>query len=134
MSRPLRAYSAGDWARIAEALLLHLVVGAGLRIVPFARIRATVDRWFRAADAAPVSANDIAWAVNATGRRFPGTTCLSAAIVAYAMLRRRGRDPQLRIGVRHSRDRTLDAHAWVECGGRVVIGELPEMAGYATLA
>jgi hypothetical protein len=52
--------------------------------------------------------------------------------VAYTMLRRRGHDPSLRIGVRRGGSE-LEAHAWIECSGAVVFGEVPEITGYAAL-
>jgi altronate dehydratase len=27
----------------------------------------------------------------------------------------------------------VEAHAWIECGGAVVFGEVPEITGYAAL-
>jgi hypothetical protein len=49
-------------------------------------------------------------------------------------LRRRGHEPLLRIGVRQSDHSLLEAHAWVECDGHIVMGEVPQIAGYAILA
>lgn len=51
------------------------------------------------------------------GRRGPlNTTCLRQALAVQWWLRRRGLDPQLRIGARKVGD-SLDAHAWVELDG-----------------
>ena len=78
----------------------------------------------------------IAWAVTAVARRLPGRiTCLSEAIAAHTMLRHRGFRPELHFGVReHSHSsQPLDAHAWVECGGKIVVGELENLADYAVL-
>jgi hypothetical protein len=63
------------------------------------------------------------WAVDVVGwRLFPRNPCLTQAIAVQRLLRRRGYPAELRIGVRKGEDASLDAHAWVESGGEVVIG------------
>jgi hypothetical protein len=42
-------------------------------------------------------------------------TCLPQSLVAWALLRRQGLDPKLRIGAR-KRAGVLEAHAWIELG------------------
>jgi hypothetical protein len=50
------------------------------------------------------------------------SVCLPRAIAAQLMLRRRGIHSRSCLGVRHH-DRKLIAHAWVEVGARVMVGE-----------
>ena len=58
--------------------------------------------------------------VNAAARRVPyDATCLRRSLVLWWLLRRRGIDSRLRIGVRKEADGIL-AHAWVECQERVL--------------
>jgi len=64
----------------------------------------------------------IAWAVAAAARYVPGATCLVQALAARSMLRRGGYDSELHIGVAKGPDRSFGAHAWLRCGGRVVLG------------
>lgn len=46
---------------------------------------------------------------------YPGRAlCLEQSLVLYLLLRRRGADVQLRLGVQPY---PFNAHAWVECGG-----------------
>ena len=72
-------------------------------------------------------------AVASVARRLPAMTCLVQAVAAQAMLRRRGFESTVRYGVRSGGNgRALDSHAWLVCGGRVVVGEA-EMSNYATL-
>ena len=52
-----------------------------------------------------------------------GATCLPQAVVAWTLLRRRGIDAVLRIGIRRRHGR-MDAHAWVECGGTSIEGRI----------
>jgi len=64
-----------------------------------------------------------AWAARAVGRRFlPERPCLTQALVLQYLLLRRGDDStELHIGVTKT-DEELQAHAWVERSGRVLIG------------
>ncbi len=64
----------------------------------------------------------------------PRATCLPQALAAEALLRRAGHPADLRIGVAKTGPGRLLAHAWVECRGRVIVGDLPErLADYAPL-
>ena len=81
-----------------------------------------------------IAIDSVAWAVKAAGRRVPGTTCLAEALVAHSMLLHRGHAPTLRLGVRQSKRPPLDAHAWVECDGIVVVGTSDTLSEYALLA
>lgn len=68
------------------------------------------------------SSEEICRAVDVTARFVPGATCLVKAQAACAMLNRFGYAAKIKIGVaKESFD--LKAHAWVECDGRVVLGE-----------
>jgi hypothetical protein len=58
--------------------------------------------------------------VDAAARRGPySATCLPRSLTLWWLLRRRGIDSYLRIGVRKEADR-LEAHAWVELRGLVL--------------
>jgi hypothetical protein len=65
----------------------------------------------------------------------PGRTCLNDALAADVMLCRRGYGSLLRLGVKKGRDPAgpLEAHAWVECDGAIVTGELATMDEYKLL-
>lgn len=75
---------------------------------------------------------EIGRAVERAATVVPGATCLVQALAAEWLLRREGWDPTVRIGVaRHGNG--VAAHAWVECGGEIVLGG-EEAAAYAALA
>ncbi|HEY5959576.1 MAG TPA: lasso peptide biosynthesis B2 protein [Polyangiaceae bacterium] len=77
---------------------------------------------------------DIVWAVEGVSRTFPERfTCLSRAVAVAYMLSRRGHACHLRIGVLPSVDGQLDAHAWVEHSGNVIVGRLPNLELYVEL-
>jgi hypothetical protein len=64
----------------------------------------------------------IAWAVRAAARYVPTANCLPQAIVAKQLLEEQGFAPVLRLGVQAPDELGLKAHAWVETGGRTVVG------------
>lgn len=64
----------------------------------------------------------IGWAVATAARRIPAATCLTQALAAQYLLRRRGLEADLRIGVARAAGEPLEAHAWVESRGQVVVG------------
>ena len=146
--RKLLALDPSDRAVLFEALMLILALRVALRVLPFARVRRGLDAWAdlnvgaTAHDVRHVhdmlrdsfQAGRVAWAVSAIGRRARGTTCLAEALAADSMLRRYGHTPSLKIGVRRGTVISLDAHAWVEVGGAVVIGTIPMLAEYAVLS
>ncbi|MSR22793.1 MAG: lasso peptide biosynthesis B2 protein [Gemmatimonadetes bacterium] len=57
-------------------------------------------------------------------RVVPGATCLVQALAAEWPIRRGGAAASLRFGVAKG-DGGLDAHAWLESGGRVLLGGDP---------
>ena len=69
------------------------------------------------------SEEQIAWAVRAAARYVPTANCLPQAIVAKQLLEEQGFAPVLRLGVQAPDELGLQAHAWVETGGRTVVGE-----------
>lgn len=130
----LRALAPAERRLLVEAFSLIVAVRAGLRLLPFTTVRRCVSRWAALRARAGCEPGKIAWAVGAVGSRIPGTTCLVEALAADSMLRRRGHASALKVGVRRGAALSIDAHAWVECSGTVVIGTTPELAEYAVLS
>jgi hypothetical protein len=115
---------------LLKALLLLWVIRVGLWVVPFRVLR---DRLYRLSDApAEVRRDDaesgpsperIGWAVAAASRYVPRATCLVQALAGRLLLERQGHPASLRIGVARDDERgRFEAHAWLECRGRVVLG------------
>jgi hypothetical protein len=73
----------------------------------------------------------IGWAVCVASRFVPRATCLVRALAAHRLLAAHGHDSELRIGVAKGGAAGFAAHAWVECGGAVVVGRTD--AEYAVL-
>lgn len=130
--RAFRSLTADRRLLIAEAMALTGLIWVGLRVVSFANLRRMLDTCSRRVlRGSPTPPTAIGWAVHAATRRFPvKRTCLVEALAADVMLRRRRHESALRLGVRKTDDRRLDGHAWVECKGIIVVGDLENLAEY----
>ncbi len=121
-----RSWRALPWrerVRLLHLALLLALVQACLKVAGYARTR----RWCEQLGDAPqrriATAPDIADArrlaelTDIAGRHgLVRATCLRQALVVTTLLRRRGFDAQLRIGVQRDGE-PFAAHAWVEVGG-----------------
>ncbi|HEX9631371.1 MAG TPA: lasso peptide biosynthesis B2 protein [Gemmatimonadales bacterium] len=114
-------------------LLLHATawlafVRLGLWLVPVRLLRRLAGRLAprRAARRSAVRPpkERIVWAVSTASRVVPRATCLTQALATQALLDRYGYTTQLRIGVAKSDTGALEAHAWVECDGQILVGNL----------
>jgi len=65
---------------------------------------------------------ELAWAIHRAARLSPGSTCLVRALALHVMLARRGLASVLRIGAARAQDGDMEAHAWVEHAGQVLLG------------
>jgi hypothetical protein len=79
-------------------------------------------------------ARELAWAVRAASRWVPGATCLTQSLALQFLLTQIGRRCVLRIGVARTFPRALTAHAWVDCGGEVLLDQPVDVRAYAVLA
>jgi len=116
-----------NWWMLLRAAGLTGLVWAGLSAAPLGRMTRVLRRTAAALPSLgrPSSTyrRRAAWAAHAVGRRLlPERPCLTQALVLQYLLLRRGDDaPELHIGVAKGED-GLQAHAWVERNGRVLIG------------
>ena len=112
----------GDRRLIIEAGLLQAIFAVAARLLPLAR----VNRLLRAQRRVPAccrAENEevrALWAIAVTARHL-GFPCLAQALAARVLLERCGLDCRLRLGVDRA-DGRFEAHAWLERGGRVVVG------------
>jgi hypothetical protein len=119
---------ARDRALIAEAVFAVAAVKLALALVRFQRLLILLEKAsfrFRARqlDERP-AAGRIVWAIDAASGRIPlVNSCLPRALAARFLLVRWGYPAELSIGVARNNDGKLEAHAWVETLGKVVIGE-----------
>jgi hypothetical protein len=135
-ARKLVALPPDDRRLLAEAALLVGASRLGLWLLPFRLLPGLLARLARlcARRASKHMVPDrIAWAVLVVSSYVPGATCLTQALAAHALLAERGCAARLRIGVARGARGRLEAHAWVEAEGRVVIGG-PISGRYTPLA
>lgn len=121
------------YLRVAPLLVIAKLA---LYVFPFEFVRR------RLFDARPVAtpvpdANDaqqIVKAIRAVSKRLAllNVNCLPQALVAYKLLHRAGVDADLRIGVGKDADNKLTAHAWVEAGGEILMGQVAGIVDLAT--
>lgn len=122
------ALTRSDRALLLRALAPLFAMRAAMWTLTFARVRRIADAMSqpirtRAADARP-SPDRIAWAVRVASRVVPdGSNCLVRALATGIMLKRYDYPSELKIGVMKPVDGRLEAHAWLESGGIVVIGD-----------
>lgn len=113
-----------------------VAVRVGLWAVPKSLVRRSLERATTRGGEPSLDATELerlSWAVSAVSRRVPGATCLVQALATDWLLRDIGEPADLRIGVVKSGDGGVQAHAWVECQGRVVAGKIARLSRYSVL-
>jgi hypothetical protein len=125
--RTLRRLTPAKLRALVLAFVLVWAIRLGLWLLPFRTLRAAVARvrgrelplW------AQVPPEHIAQAIQIAGRLVPRATCLTKALAGHLLLRRSGYAGTLHIGVARDETEKFEAHAWLECEGRVIIGGGP---------
>ena len=120
---------------LVKTIFLLLIVRLGLWILPFyviqnflAKLKRTINDLNRIA-----LADQIIWSVEAASNYLPLTkSCLVKSIVGQILLAQYGCKSNLCIGVRRN-EKILDAHAWLEIEGEVVIGKTNLITDYVKL-
>jgi hypothetical protein len=116
-----------DRLLLIRAALLLGAIRLGLRLLPFQTLCQLLTRLSpntsMAGGIERGAPNKVAWGVVLASRYLPGRhTCLAQALATQVLLARCGCESNLRIGVAKGAAGRLQAHAWVESQGRVVIG------------
>jgi hypothetical protein len=79
--------------------------------------------------------DQIVWAVSVASRYLPGEVkCLARALATQILLHRYGYTATLCLGVAKGEKGQLEAHAWVESQGEVVIGGLSNLSSFTLLS
>jgi hypothetical protein len=110
-----------DRALLAESFFYLSVTRIGLWIVPFRRL-------CRGSSVHPVRRREperLVRAVHAASRLVPKSTCLVRAIAAERLIATYGHSSVVRIGVAKSATSEFEAHAWLECRGSIILGDMP---------
>ena len=129
----LLTISKGDFAIILRAFFILNFVRLGLFLLPFSVLQKLLDRDSYLSRSAKsrdchIAIKKIVWAVNVSSRYTPGLVkCLARALTTQTLMKSCGYSPQLQIGVVKADDGKLQAHAWIEHEGQVVIGNLSNL-------
>lgn len=112
---------------LVKAAILLWGIRLGLWLFSFQTLQRHLARVMQTSpespDADSSSPDRPAWAVRAASRYVPKATCLTQALAAQVLLGRRGHTSRLHIGVTRSMEKEFEAHAWLQCEGKVVIGD-----------
>ena len=126
----IRQVSPRERLLLAEASATMPCVHAIQQLMPFKRWRTLLERGDAVAPDGVdrPSIEQIVWSVRIASRYVPGEyKCLPNAYTAHLMLHRYGYPSQIHVGVARDPQGKVEAHAWVECEGRTVVGELDDM-------
>jgi hypothetical protein len=117
-----------EWLALFEAAFWLCISGLAIRILPFRWIAALLRRPEKAtppiAEAEQQRAIDlITWSVAAVSNNLLKVCkCLPQSLAGKMMLRRRGMEGIIYLGVMKNDQRDLAAHAWLKSGMRTLIG------------
>ncbi len=111
-----------------EAVFLMIATRLALWLRPLGSVRHAIERMSRRPASndrrETVRPSGIVRAVRQASVVVPASSCLTEALTTQIMLGRRGLRSTLRIGVRRDGE-ALEAHAWLERGGAVLVGGGP---------
>ncbi len=121
-----------QWVALGQAVAWTALVRAALTVVPWRRVAAASEqRKVRSGAPDWARARAVVWAVEAVARRvLPERPCLTQALVAQRLLRKHGVDTQLLLGAARIPGKPLQAHAWLEHEGQIVIGRIQTEVPY----
>ncbi len=108
-----------------EAVLILTATRIILKLLPYKVLRRVLfqpDRFdvFRHQKG---TQDDFIWAINKAGKyTLRENSCLALASAGNALLRLHGFPARMRLGFQKSENGEIEAHAWVEINGEVVIG------------
>ena len=106
------------------------LIRLALWLFPFKAVRHTLTavshRWI--APNHSISLAAIVWSVTMASLYTPGgAKCLVKALATQLLLNRYGYPHQLHIGVAMGETNTVEAHAWIEYQGQVIMGALQDL-------
>lgn len=124
------ALSRFEKAVVLEAVILLFLVRLALSILSLPRILGALQKLGPLLKFPPLSGRRVLELVEKSSRRLPfKVTCLSLALVAQMILMQTGGRGVLRIGVKKMSPGWIEAHAWLEEEGKVVLGGPQQLVG-----
>jgi hypothetical protein len=121
---------------LIRAVTLLAVVRIALWLVPFKILQQISAKLVRTY-ATPLreshfSTDRVVWAVQVASRYVPRATCLTQALAAQALLGFGGIPASVQIGVAKEMG-NFEAHAWLESGGKILMGGAEAAQRYTQL-
>lgn len=129
---------ASDQAVLISSVLLIWVIRLGLSLLSFRNLCVLLSRLeqvlTRPSELGIESTGErIVWGVGIASRFMPGTqNCLAQALAARVLLGWQSSPACVCIGVARGEKGELKAHAWVESGGKIILGG-DDVSDYASL-
>lgn len=122
--------------RFLQAGLVLVLIKIGLAILPFSTFR-KLFHWISKSetkkDVGQQAISEVVWAVNTAANVIPlELVCLPRALATKYLLRK---VPalSLEIGIELNPDKAFEAHAWIEKGGEIIIGDWSDSVSYQRL-
>ncbi len=113
-----------------EAWLLLWACRVGLWFAPFPRVlqwTQYIASHFRSTRA--LSSDEVIRCIARALRLSWHASCLTQALAGWIMLTRHGTASRVKIGVNLPAQQAFSAHAWLECGDKVILGDLESDTG-----
>ena len=132
--RLLMGLTRWDRLLLVRTTLLLAAVRIALWTLPFAYVCRWLNRR-RAAEPelAAIPVKRLAWAVEVAARQIPRASCLTQALALQYLLAGAGRESCVHIGVAKKVPGRFESHAWLECGGEILIGDNGELERYSPI-
>ena len=122
---------------IIKATLLLLVVRLWLYFFSFKSIYNFIRKERKNNDLNTnntISKTEVIWSVEATSNHLPFiSTCLIKALAAYILLSNYNHQSNIKIGITKPKNNILDAHAWIESNGEIIMGKNYKLPEYKEL-
>ncbi|TFI55203.1 lasso peptide biosynthesis B2 protein [Mastigocladus laminosus UU774] len=126
-------FDAGDRHLLIMTFILLVAMRVGLWLLPFRTLLKLLPRISGSQVTQQVSVGKISWAVKTVSRYIPGVKCLARALTTQVLMNRNGHSCELRIGVAKGEKGILEAHAWIEHEGLIVMGYLADLSRFMPL-
>jgi hypothetical protein len=109
---------------LIKTWILLGVIRLGLELFPFSTLRKFLFKitFLLRSFKKEFSEEYLVWLVMVVSPYVPMTTCLAQALAAQLLIQQAGHQARLHIGVNYGIGGRLEAHAWVESQGRILIG------------
>ncbi|AFY46591.1 hypothetical protein Nos7524_0685 [Nostoc sp. PCC 7524] len=123
-----------DRLLLIKTFFLLWFIHIGLWLLPFGQLQQLLAQLSQPnPKVSQTTISKITWAVDVSTKFVPGAKCLPRALTCKVLMTRRGYSAELRIGVAKDEAGKLQAHAWIENQGKVVIGYLTNLSSYTPL-